>query len=131
MRMKTFLIPIEPVAWKRPGLNYQTKRLYDPQKEEKLLSGIHFVSQMKNELPFSGPVAITCYFFMKIPASKRKRRPLCSTKPDIDNLQKYYFDVLTDCKVLQDDCLICESHAFKIYDKNPRVEISISELELL
>jgi Holliday junction resolvase RusA-like endonuclease len=130
MREKHFVIPLEPIAWKRTGVSFKRKHIYDMQRNEKLASGIHFVSQMNNEPEFSKPLYCDIIFYMRIPIYKKDRHTYPFVKPDIDNLLKYYFDVMTEVHIIADDSLICKVCAIKQYDKNPRVELTLSELPL-
>ena len=54
-----------------------------------------------------------------------------SNRKDIDNSFKGILDCLQSCKVIKNDRQCTEIHAFKFVDKtNPRVEITIKEVEL-
>lgn len=69
---------------------------------------------------------------MPIPKIIKKREPYkwFAHFPDIDNLQKFIFDAITDTGVIwKDDRLIASLIAKKLYDRNPRTHIIITELE--
>lgn len=79
-------------------------------------------------------IAITCKFYCPIPTSfsKRKRERLrgqfCLKKPDIDNYIKLVCDALNGI-AWEDDNVIANLVAVKIYDDNPRTEVHIYYLE--
>lgn len=54
-----------------------------------------------------------------------------TNQPDLDNSFKGILDCLQSCKVIKNDRYCTEIHAYKFVDKtNPRVEITIKEVEL-
>jgi Holliday junction resolvase RusA-like endonuclease len=54
-----------------------------------------------------------------------------SNRKDIDNSFKGILDCLQSCQVIKNDRQCTEIHAYKFVDKNnPRVEITITEIEL-
>lgn len=54
-----------------------------------------------------------------------------NNRPDIDNAMKVLLDCLQSCKVIKNDRQCTEIHAYKFIDKtNPRVEITLNEIEL-
>lgn len=54
-----------------------------------------------------------------------------NNRPDLDNAMKILLDCLQTCKVIKNDRQCTEIHAYKFVDKtNPRVEITIKEVEL-
>jgi len=54
-----------------------------------------------------------------------------NNRPDLDNAMKILLDCLQTCKVIKNDRQCTEIHAYKFVDKNnPRVEITITEIEL-
>ena len=79
-------------------------------------------------------IAITCKFYCPIPSSlsKRKREQLrgqlCLKKPDIDNYVKLVCDALNGI-AWEDDNVIANIVAVKIYDEQPRTEVHIYYLE--
>lgn len=112
---------------------------YDPQKEIKediyWLMKHQVMKQMKLVplIPIKQPLKVDFMFFMPIPASMsdNKKSMLLATphlkKPDIDNLIKFYLDVgLT--LLWHDDSNIAGITAYKLYDMDPRVEITIEKL---
>lgn len=109
----------------KPNATY--RYLYDPQKDIKQYDR-YCLKKQHGKLPkFSDCTSFKAVFYMKTPKNKPQ---LAGTyhkiKPDIDNLIKYVLDVCNF--ILSDDCIVCEIHAFKIYDPNPRTEFSFKTL---
>ena len=78
--------------------------------------------------PFTKATELDITFFMKPPQKRKENGGWCITRPDLDNMEKMYLDVLTDCRVLQDDAIIAKIIARKIYDTEPRCVIVLTEL---
>ena len=121
-------IPGPPTPWKRAGLN--KGKHYDTQKNLKAVHGI-LMKQQFTDLPLAGPIHISFKFYMPLPIYKKKHQkpgnPHFNT-PDCSNLIKYYEDVAS--KILYtDDCQISSISAIKLYDKDPRTEITITQIE--
>lgn len=74
-------------------------------------------------------------FFMPIPQSlsKKKKEKLehssVAKKPDIDNLVKAVMDAINYTNLWEDDSQISSLEAIKIYSKEPRCRITITEIE--
>lgn len=128
-RSKEYIINIAPIPWKRPRLKHKT--FFDSQTQDKLFFGLHLNKQHGDDPKFDNPVHVDATFYMPIPKTlhKRKRTQWVSTFPDIDNLQKFIFDTLTQTGIWKDDCIVSSLVARKIYDKEPRTHIIITELE--
>lgn len=64
----------------------------------------------------------------KEPQSKRNEKlwgfHRCNTKPDLDNLEKFYLDCANGI-LFHDDRMIVSLHSTKVYSDNPRTEIYI------
>ena len=74
--------------------------------------------------PFDGPVRVTCCW--KFRASKQHPEGTWkTTRPDIDNLQKALYDVMTRLGYWKDDSLICCEIVSKMYSDQPGIDISI------
>lgn len=129
MRTKTYIIPIQPIAWKRAGLNGSL--FFDRQKAEKLATGLYLSQAHNNEEPFSGPLSMDVTFYLPAPRDKKSRTPgiYCYKTPDLDNLIKFLCDSCNDANIWEDDKLVCKITTQKIYDKNPRTVLILTELE--
>lgn len=129
-RVKEYVINFAPIPWKRAGIHGKT--FYDKQHHEKLATGLYLNQQHGNAPQFTKPIHVEAIFYMPIPKIIKKREPYkwFANFPDIDNLQKFIFDAITDTGVIwKDDRLIASLIAKKLYDKNPRTHIIITELE--
>lgn len=126
-RSKTYSIDIHPVPWARPA--GRTRR-YDAQKNDKLLFGLHVNKEHNGESPFKkGPLSIDITFYFKYPsASSRGQVHWYPHHPDIDNLEKFLYDTLKDCGVIEDDRFICQASQKKVYGEKAKVEFTITEL---
>jgi Holliday junction resolvase RusA-like endonuclease len=122
----------DPIAKKRPKFARRGNfvSVYDTQKKETDDIKIQMLAQWPHK-PIETGLEIEILFFMPIPASwskKRKESALKSethkTKPDLDNLVKFFFDSMNDV-IYSDDRLIYKLTSGKWYDLNPRTEIYI------
>lgn len=127
-RTKVYCIEMPPIPWQRARL--AGKRFYNAQKAEKLTFGFILSDQHNREPLFSKPVSLDVTFYMQQPESwsgkKKDSTYVHSSKPDLDNLCKFLLDSLKGV-LIQDDNIICEIKARKIYDKKPRTEFIITE----
>ena len=127
----------KPQAQQRPRMavgKNGTPFCYDKQSASKTVDRFHISNQMHEFgvlRPYTCPIAVHLIFHMGM-ARKRKEGALKGdskpTKPDIDNLAKYYLDVMTDL-VYEDDRLVTTLHCEKIFSDKAKVEIFITPLE--
>ena len=75
-------------------------------------------------------------FYIKMPKtwSKKKKDEMIGTphhqRPDIDNLEKRCYDIITLAGVVfKDDCQIAVTSSKKVWSNNPRTEIEIEEID--
>lgn len=126
--MLSITIPGVPIALKRHR-HTKTGLTYNPQRKE--MEEYSFVAKLlinnKRYLPFDDPIKVTFSFFMPIPKlSKKIQQNDHHVKvPDIDNLIKFPLDALNGT-LWDDDSIICEINASKVYSKNPRTEIQVT-----
>lgn len=125
----------DPVGKMRAGRKGRVS--YDPQ--EKLKEGCKWqVRSQYREEPLGQPVVIDALFMMPIPksTSKVKQRAMLNgtyhhtVKPDVDNILKFYLDVLNNL-VVKDDNQVVEVRARKIYSSKPGVHLRIIPIENL
>ncbi len=126
----TYVIPGNPVPWKRAG--HANGTFYDQQKHAKLGTGIYIHNQHQGVL-YSGPLLLDITFFFPMPISLKKKWDTMRHKhnyyrPDLSNLIKYIEDVCTGL-LYEDDCLITEIRAKKIYDDIGRTEFTLTEIK--
>ena len=129
------IIPGKPIAKKRPRFARRGKFVttYSDQETEegKVLWEIR---QQRPKKLMEGPISIYLWFGMPIPKSTSKKRFQLmlkgnirhTKKPDVDNLIKFYLDVMNN-EVFEDDKQIFYLSAIKEYTKKPRTEIRIEE----
>lgn len=124
--MKTYVIPGNPIPLARP--RFSGKIVFDSQKKEKIwaynvLKLLHGTDKM-----LEGALCLNIQFYMRIPKSLKKNIPLCpTTKPDLDNMIKFYSDIANGV-LYEDDKQITHIIAAKFYDNNPRTEIRINTI---
>jgi Holliday junction resolvase RusA-like endonuclease len=100
-----YFIPGKPIAWIRPG--NRKGRYYDTQKDEKLVVGLQLIKQHGDNPKFQGAVEIKLVFSFGLPKIGKEISTYSIpmyTKPDLDNLVKFYLDAITDTdKIWSDD----------------------------
>ena len=128
-------IPGKPIAKKRPRFARRGKFVttYSDQETEegKVLWEIR---QQAPESRFKGPISINLWFGMPIPKSTPKKASQLMKngnvphikKPDIDNLIKFYLDVMNG-EVFEDDKQVYKLRAIKTYSEDPITEIIINK----
>lgn len=130
---KSYIIDMEPTAWKRAGLNTRGNKgyhFYDAQRHLKNILQITLGGQ-HGDLPyFTGPISIDFKFWMKMPNRTKDKTsfegtPTCK-KPDLDNLIKLILDTLSSI-AYADDAIIYKIHAERLYSSHPRTEFTIEE----
>jgi|GEM_PF-1465512 len=106
-------------------------RVYNSQKMEMGLDRIEVMQQMRSHghlQRLREPISVSMRFHMG-GANKVQTRRLNGrgkpNKPDIDNLAKYYLDVLNEL-VYDDDRFITELWCEKIFSDKPKVEIWVN-----
>lgn len=79
--------------------------------------------------PFGGAVRLKVIFYYKT-TKKKQIGQFKTTRPDLDNLNKLLWDVLTDTGFFKDDSQIVIFEARKGYGEEDKIKISISEIEV-
>ena len=129
LRSKTYILPGPCIPLARA--RFAKGRVFDNQKQLKLIAGIHLRSQHNNEPLFeSKPLKLEVTFFVEIPKTRTRHvheGDYCFFKPDLDNLIKF-FDVANKV-IWVDDSLIAVIIASKKYSKDARTEFTVSELK--
>jgi len=108
MRSKSYRINIEPIAWRRPS--HKESREYN----DTVSFGLHLSKQHNEEPLFADPVHLD-----------KSNHPI--TTPYIDNLYHFLLYALKDVVII-DERVICSLSMKKVYDKEPRTEIVITEM---
>lgn len=126
-----------PLPQMRPRIiraNKSSKRMMDPQRRTK--QGLRYILNSKIAVPFSGAVGADLSFVFPAPQSwGRKKTALAyeqslwkKTKPDIDNLIKFYLDVMKG-PVYEDDNAVSYCNARKVYGCSPCTIVEVRPLE--
>jgi Holliday junction resolvase RusA-like endonuclease len=126
----TYVILGAPAPWSRAAPNFQNRKIYDTQKNLKLIVGIELTKQHNDRPLFEGPLHIDWCFYLEIPASYRSKKVSGKPhafKPDISNLIKFYEDVANKI-IFKDDCQIATGTWKKVYDELPRTEFTIRKI---
>lgn len=109
-------------------------RKYDPpQLRAAKQSILAMVTPYAPDEPLTGPLKITikwCYPLRK--SEPKKRRELaefkdlpCNTRPDVDNLQKGFFDQMTKAGFWQDDSQLAHVDFYKCWGSKPGITVKI------
>ena len=129
IRTKRYDIQGKPAAWMRTGIVFSTRKIYDSQKQMKLIIGLTIKAQHNDEPPFYGPVAVDIYAYFERPKTKKYHPVYYDRKPDFDNIAKIYCDILSDCAVWNDDCQVSDCRVRKLWGDEPGVTIIVKELK--
>ena len=137
----TFTLPGNPIPLARARIksnlffSKSTKRMWDPQKELKVLTAITLTNQFEElgiklgSIPFDEPVHLDVVFYMPIAkTSVKKTKSLSGTyhikRPDLSNMLKFIEDACTGV-LYKDDSLIASVTVKKIYDTEPKTVFTI------
>lgn len=127
------IIPGKPIAQQRHRDGKHGNK-YDPQSELKKPIRL-FIKRQVRQKPLEGAVAIVMRFYMPIPkGTSEKQAKLMemgeihhTKKPDLDNMEKFYCDVLKGIAWI-DDSQVVHSDCKKMYSQNPHTEIWVMEV---
>lgn len=125
MVTKSYIIPGQPIAWARPGMNTYSKVIFDTQKGEKMVVATNLRFLCGASPVYKGPLAVSFKFYIE--HGTKKEGSFHSCRPDIDNLVKFYLDAATGI-LYDDDKQIVKLDAVKLYAREGRTEITIEEL---
>lgn len=127
IRSMTYTLHGDPIALARA--RFGNAKVYDSQKQHKLICGLELRRQHGDFPLFTGPLQLTITFYMGIP---QKRKKLCgcyhACRPDTSNLIKFIEDVASNGILYKDDALIAVIQAQKVYSDEPRTEFTITAL---
>ena len=135
-----FVVPGKPFGKQRPRVACRGKfsKAYTPKETIAYESLVKlFYTQVANGemFPEDAELEIEILAYYEIPkaASKVKREKMLSweirpiKRPDIDNIAKAIYDSLNKV-AYHDDAAIVESRVSKFYSDNPRVEVTIRQI---
>jgi Holliday junction resolvase RusA-like endonuclease len=130
-------IPGEPKGKARPRMSTKTGIAYTPKKTvlyENWVKECYCISKDKKHL--TGAIKAEIKVYMGIPksTSKKKKKEMLAgyirptKKPDIDNVTKIILDSLNGI-AYDDDKQVTDCSISKWYGEEPRVEVTLSEVE--
>jgi Holliday junction resolvase RusA-like endonuclease len=128
MRSKTYCVNITPIPWKAVTRKHLS---YESQGGDIIAFGLHIAQQHNDEPLFSTPIQLKIKFYMPISTNHQNHKPKSKhhvTIPFLESLYKFVIDVMKDI-VITDERIICSLTLEKVYDKNPRTEIVITEVD--
>jgi len=137
--MQEFTFDLAPIGTRRPRFSMRNgkARVYDTQSSIKAILKMSAKSQMakfRTEMGIPGVFMVEMTFHMSKPKTTQ-RRPVKmrnqiyhDKKFDIDNMIKFYLDVLNGI-AYQDDRMVAVINAEKIYADHPCVKIKVYTLE--
>lgn len=128
MKKHNYNLPGKPIPLQRP--RFSAGKVFDAQKQQKLIAGIQLKKQHNNQPPLIGPLRLHVTFFMPITKEMAKSKNIFyyhQVRPDLDNCIKWICDVANTI-LYHDDAQICSITAHKVYDKDPRTEFTLREL---
>ena len=125
-----YVIPGDPIPLQRP--RHHINRVYDAQKNQKLVIGINLRNQHGDRPLLQGPLLLNAIFYMPVAKTREKQKPqLLGTphyfKADLSNLLK----MLEDCanKILyDDDSQIASIITKKVYGEPARTEFTLKRI---
>lgn len=131
--LKVYVLPGDPVPLLRARFSKYSGSVYNSQKTRQIVDQINLQEQHSGQSYFEGQLQVHITFFMPIPQTMSMKRKAImpgryhTSKPDIDNLLKYYLDISTSV-LFKNDAIISKVTAQKVYDINPRTEFTVSNI---
>tara|TARA_Y100001973_G_C5197632_1_gene335395 strand:+ start:1646 stop:2083 length:438 start_codon:yes stop_codon:yes gene_type:complete len=133
--MIEIVINSKPIALKRHRVA-RFGRMYDPSAKDKKKT-VQEIKKFKPDVKLKGPILIEYKFFYERPKSHYRTGKFSNilkdnapkhhtNKPDLDNVIKYYNDVL-QVDFIEDDSQIVCIWAVKKYNSESQVVIKLSE----
>lgn len=132
------IIPGKPIFKKRPRFARRGKfvTVYSDQETDEG-KALWEIRQQRPEKLIDNHISVALWFGMPIPKSTSKKRSLLMSqgkihhtkKPDIDNLIKFYLDVMNG-EIYEDDKQIIDLYAAKGYSSSPSTWIVIADRDI-
>lgn len=119
MKEIQIILNTPPIPWARPGQHGRCR--YDTQKAYKDAIRAMIMTQVRELVTLTGPVALEAIFTVKRPL-KGKCSIFPHITPDLDNYLKLYLDICNGI-VYQDDGQVCEIVARKVYGYLPVIQL--------
>lgn len=126
MRSKSYRINISPIPWQRV---HRENKIYDPHNRDVVAFGICLSNQHNDEPLFEKPVHLDVTFYMPLikQFDGKKLPSFHSRSPFVDNLYKFLISAMKDV-IIADERVICSLSLKKVYDREPRTELIITEV---
>ena len=124
-----FTVEGEPRGKQRPRLT-RSGIVYTPSETTRYEKSVKAAYLMAGGRKINGPVKVTVWAFLKIPASKsakaraQMRGEPATKKPDIDNILKIILDGLNGA-AYEDDKQVVEAVVYKGYRPEPSVSVDV------
>ena len=119
-------------ALKRHRTN-QCGNIYDPSRSDKNSVKAYFLlAKQKSKIieSWDFPVLAICIFEKRYKKGRENKDFLWSTKPDIDNLEKFIFDVSEETGIIKNDSRITLKLSIKLWGKNDRTILYMAPTNL-
>lgn len=129
--MNSYVLMGNPTALARCRVG--NRRVWDSQKQIKLIHGIDIAQQHNNRPMFKGPLLLDVIFIFDIPKKTPAKKAILlidtpyTGKIDLDNMIKYIGDVCTGI-LYDNDNVITNITAKKVYGDTARTIFSLREL---
>lgn len=110
----------------KQGAKAGNGRFYQPKSQVAKTEKLKLISHLKDKefKMLKGAVSIDYVFYLK-KSKREKEGQLALKKPDLDNMQKFYNDVLE--KILfENDKNVVKTSALKLVSETPRTEIVVN-----
>lgn len=125
MRRKSYRINLAPIPWQRV---VRREKFYHDSYNRYIVSFELYLDQQHDDEPFfTTPIHIEATFYMPFPLNKTTNILFHSNPPSIDNLYKFLLKTMKGI-VITDERIICSLSLKKVYDKEPRTELVITEV---
>ena len=135
LRTEKYIVMGNPVPWARPGRTRCSTAAYDTQKREKEAYGWCLRTPRGHEELWKGPIHVDIVFYLKMNNNQEARKAERDQQPhtlipDLDNLCKFILDAASNGVLYDDDRIVSRITAIKIWDKVPRTEMTITEMNV-
>jgi len=124
----------KPISKNRPRF-CRRGFVYDSQKTDSTLAKKETATQALRhglEGPLEGAISVDLRYYIQMPKSwSKKKKKLncgtpCTSRPDVDNLMKWTFDILNQIAFYDDKQISC-GHFQKTWDYKGRTEVEVNK----
>lgn len=131
MKSKTYTIPIKPPTWNGMAAE-NVPKFHEKFKQDIRAFVIYLIQQHGDDTLFQGPLQLDATFYIPIAKQINKRSlfKYCHTYPRILDLTRFTLDSIDETEIIWTHSQqVSKCNVEKIFDKDPRTVICISELE--